>query len=245
YTAVIGRGKGEEIEETGGYGRRIEYTDIEWTKPNRPLNKPRGSRVLIDPEATQAFGYVQEDGTVTPRTAVVEFSDIEKQSELLEASYDWLVEHRHPKLVFDVNVADGDGLELGDTVYIKYNEIGLNMAVRVGKVIDDLKSGERQVQLGDVAYFKPGKANRDIKRSIRQERRDANNRIYQLKLEFNERFDGEVNQVREDFEQALIDAHAEIQAAEVRMETLIESERNIMMDEFNESVQNARDYAEQ
>src|SRR5699024_6604269 len=32
YTAVIGRGKGEEIEDTGGYGRRIEYTDIEWTK---------------------------------------------------------------------------------------------------------------------------------------------------------------------------------------------------------------------
>src|SRR5699024_7454741 len=236
YTAVIGRGKGEEIEETGGYGRRIEYTDIEWTKPNRPLNKPRGSRVLIDPEATQAFGYVQEDGTVTPRTAVVEFSDIEKQSELLEASYDWLVEHRHPKLVFDVNVADGDGLELGDTVYIKYNEIGLNMAVRVGKVIDDLKSGERQVQLGDVAYFKPGRANRDIKRSIRQERRDANSRIYQLKLEFNERFDNEVKQMLADFEQALIDAHAEIQAAEVRMEALITKTRNDWTDTFEAEV---------
>src|SRR5699024_8387982 len=158
----------------------------------------------------------------------------------------------------------------------------LNMAVRVGKVIDDLKSGERQVQLGDVAYFKPGRANRDIKRSIRQERRDANNRIYQLKLEFNERFDNEVNQMLEDFEQALIDAHAEIQAAEVRMETLITTTRNDWTDtfeaevaeiyrkadedynrieteitgvinstreememEFNESVQNTREYAEQ
>src|SRR5699024_2401930 len=149
---------------------------------------------------------------------------------------DWLVEHRHPKLVFDVNVADGDGLELGDTVYIKYNEIGLNMAVRVGKVIDDLKSGERQVQLGDVAYFKPGRANRDIKRSIRQERRDANSRIYQLKLEFNERFDNEVNQMREDFEQALIDAHDGIQAAEQRMEALITKTRNEWTDTFEADV---------
>src|SRR5699024_7801198 len=112
----------------------------------------------------------------------------------------------------------------------------LNMAVRVGKVIDDLKSGERQVQLGDVAYFKPGRANRDIKRSIRQERRDANNRIYQLKLEFNERFDNEVNQMLEDFEQALIDAHAEIQAAEVRMETLITTTRNDWTDTFEAEV---------
>ena len=236
YTAVIGRGRGEEIEDTGGYGRRIEYTDIEWSKPSRPLNKPRGSRVLIDPEATQAFGYVQEDGTVTPRTAVVTFSDIEEQSELIEASYDWLVEHRHPKLLFDVNVADGDGLELGDTVHIKYNEINLNMAVRVGKVIDDLKSGERQVQLGDVAYFKPGRANRDIKRSIRQERRDANSRIYQLKLEFDERFDNEVQQMWDDYEQALIDAHAEIQAAEVRMEALINTTRTDWTDTFNAEV---------
>src|SRR5699024_2913636 len=60
-----------------------------------------------------------------------------------------------------------------------------------------------------------------------------------------DRFDGEVNQMREDFEQALIDAHAEIQAAEERMETLIEYERDTMMNEFNESVQNTRTYAEQ
>src|SRR5699024_3352471 len=55
-----------------------------------------------------------------------------------------------------------------------------------------------------------------IKRSIRQERRDANNRIYQLKLEFSERFDGEVNQMLEELEQALIDVHAEIEASEQR-----------------------------
>src|SRR5699024_6208103 len=94
----------------------------------------------------------------------------------------------------------------------------------------------RQVQLGDVAYFKPGRANRDIKRSIRQERRDANSRIYQLKLEFNERFDNEVNQMREDFEQALIDAHAGIQAAEQRMEALITKTRNDWTDTFEAEV---------
>src|SRR5699024_3225169 len=158
----------------------------------------------------------------------------------------------------------------------------LNMAVRAGKGTDDVKLGGRQVQRGDVACFKAGRATRDIKRSMRQERRDANSRINQLKLEFNERFDNEVNQMREDFEQALIDAHAGIQAAEQRMEALITKTRNDWTDtfeaevaeiyrkadedynrieaeitgvinstreememEFNESVQNTREYAEQ
>src|SRR5699024_2868358 len=40
YTAVIGRGKGEEYEDTGGYGRRIEYTNVTWSKPKNPLDKP-------------------------------------------------------------------------------------------------------------------------------------------------------------------------------------------------------------
>ncbi len=32
YTSIIGRGKGEEVGD--GYGRRIEFTDVEWKKLN-------------------------------------------------------------------------------------------------------------------------------------------------------------------------------------------------------------------
>src|SRR5699024_4709422 len=60
--------------------------------------------------------------------------------------------------------------------------------------------------------------------------------IYQLKLEFNERFDNEVKQMLADFEQALIDAHAGIQAAEQRMEALITKTRNDWTDTFEAEV---------
>src|SRR5699024_11730079 len=82
YTAVIGRGKGEEYEDTGGYGRRIEYTNVTWSKPKNPLDKPLGERILIDPGATQLFGY-KEDGTVRPRIKVEVLSDIEAPTQLL------------------------------------------------------------------------------------------------------------------------------------------------------------------
>src|SRR5699024_12097726 len=55
YTAVIGRGKGEEYEDTGGYGRRIEYTNVTRRKPNNPLDKPLGQRILISHDASQLY----------------------------------------------------------------------------------------------------------------------------------------------------------------------------------------------
>src|SRR5699024_5882331 len=112
-------------------------------------------------------------------------------------------------------------------------------------MVDLLDAENADVELGDYAHFKESKVQRKTRENNNQYRRETSSRIQQLKEQFNERFDGEVNQMREDFEQALIDAHAEIQAAEERMETLIEYERNTMMDEFNESVQNTREYAEQ
>src|SRR5699024_4419666 len=99
--------------------------------------------------------------------------------------------------------------------------------------------------LGDYAHFKESKVQRKTRENNNQYKRETSSRIQQLKEQFNDRFDGEVNQMREDFEQALIDAHAEIQAAEERMETLIEYERHTMTKEFNENVQEARNYAEQ
>src|SRR5699024_4031347 len=99
--------------------------------------------------------------------------------------------------------------------------------------------------LGDYAHFKESKVQRKTRENNNQYKRETSSRIQQLKEQFNDRFDGEVNQMLEELEQALIDVHAEIQAAEERMETLIEYERDTMMDEFNEHVQEARNYAEQ
>src|SRR5699024_12714428 len=86
------------------------------------------------------------------------------------------------------------------------------------------------------SHFKESKVQRKTRESNNQYRRETSSRIQQLKEQFNDRFDGEVNQMREDFEQALIDAHAEIQAAEQRMEALITTTRNDWTDTFEAEV---------
>src|SRR5699024_7437527 len=108
YTAVIGRDKEEDLGDDA-YGRRIEYTDVEWKTPNNPMNKPKGSRVLHDENATQLFGY-HEDGKVSPRTKVEIFEDIEDPAKLLRASYNCLRENSIPKAVFKLTVQAGYGL---------------------------------------------------------------------------------------------------------------------------------------
>ena len=238
YTAVIGRGKGEEIEETGGYGRRIEYTDVVWTTPSMPLNKPAGTRVLEDTNATQLFGY-KENGVVKPRVKVEVFSDIESPSELIQASYEWLMDNNVPKAVFSLKVADGDGLNLGDEVYVIYRDIDLVKSARVEKVIDDLASGNRDVEFGDTAYFDTDRRLSGLRSDLKRYSGETGDRIYQLKMEFNRRFDEEVSSWVAEFEQNLIDQKALIEADRENMTNLIEGNRTEWTESFNASVAEA------
>ena len=244
YTAVIGRGKGEEIEETGGYGRRIEYTDVVWTTPSKPLNKPAGSRVLEDPNATQLFGY-KENGVVKPRIKVEVFSDIESPTELIQASYEWLMDNNVPKAVFSLKVADGDGLNLGDEVYVIYRDIDLVKSARVEKVIDDLVSGNRDVEFGDTAYFDTDRRLSGLRKDLKRYSGETGDRIYRLKMEFNRRFDEEVSSWIEEFEQNLIDQKAQIEADRENMTNLIEGTRTEFTDNLNAEITQTKEYAEQ
>ena len=244
YTAVIGRGKGEEIEETCGYGRRIEYTDVVWSKPSKPLNKPAGTRVLEDPNATQLFGY-KENGVVKPRIKVEVFSDIESPSELIQASYEWLMDNNVPKAVFSLKVADGDGLNLGDEVYVIYRDIDLVKSARVEKVIDDLVSGNRDVEFGDTAYFDTDRRLSGLRADLKRYSGETGDRIYRLKMEFNRRFDEEVSSWIEEFEQNLIDQKAQIEADRENMTNLIEGTRTEFTDNLNAEITQTKEYAEQ
>lgn len=244
YTAVIGRGKGEEIEETGGYGRRIEYTDVVWTTPSKPLNKPAGTRILEDPNATQLFGY-KENGVVKPRIKVEVFSDIESPTELIQASYDWLMDNNVPKAVFSLKVADGDGLNLGDEVYVIYRDIDLVKSARVEKVIDDLVSGNRDVEFGDTAYFDTDRRLSGLRSDLKRYSGETGDRIYRLKMEFNRRFDEEVSSWVAEFEQNLIDQKAQIEADRENMTNLIEGTRSEFTDNLNAEITQTKEYAEQ
>ena len=237
YTAVIGRGKGEEITETGGYGRRIEFTDVVWGD-NKPLRKPAGSRMLEDKNATRLFGY-KENGVVKPRIKVEVFSDIESPTELLQASYEWLMANNTPKAVFSLKVPDGDGLDLGDEVYVIYRDIDLVKTARVEKVIDDLKSGRRDVEFGDTAYFNVNRRMKSIENNLKRVGNEQGGAIYNLKKQFDERFNQMVSDYRDEFEQAKIDILAEVEADRARMEAEFNQAINDWTDAFNADVEQA------
>ena len=108
-TALVGRGKGEEEtdeetgEATGGYGRRINFSDVVWSKAKGdPADKPAGQEYVEDVQATKVFGY--DDGK--PRIGIVVFEDIEDPVELLKATWTSLKSSDRPKVTFKANVTD-------------------------------------------------------------------------------------------------------------------------------------------
>lgn len=153
YTALVGRGKGEEQtdeetgEATGGYGRRINFSDVVWSKANGdPADKPAGQEFIEDPEATKVFGY--DDGK--PRTGIVVFEDIEDPTELLQATWTALKSSERPKASFKANVTDVGNLVLGDTIAIIRHELQIEYFTRVYKVTHDLQNKQNNViEMGD------------------------------------------------------------------------------------------------
>lgn len=152
-TALVGRGKGEEKldddtgEATGGYGRRINFKDVVWSKANGdPTDKPAGQEYVENKEATKIFGY--DDGT--PRTGIVVFEDIEDPAELLKATWDSLLSSCRPKVCFKASVTDVGDLRLGDTIAIIRHDLGIEYFTRVFKVVRDLKNEQNNtVEMGD------------------------------------------------------------------------------------------------
>lgn len=152
-TALVGRGKGEEKyddstgEATDGYGRRIGFSDVVWSKANGdPVDKPVGQEYVEDPEATKIFGY--DDGK--PRTSVILFDDIDDPVELLKATWASLKSSDRPKVSFKAQVTDVGNLQLGDTIAIIRHEISIEYFTRVFKVDHDLlNKNNSTIEMGD------------------------------------------------------------------------------------------------
>ena len=153
YTALVGRGKGVQVNngdtdtDPDGYGRRITFADVVWsTQSGNPLNKPAGQEYLEDPNATAAYGF--PDGH--PRIGFVTFQDCEDPNELIQLTYDKLQEVNHPQVQFSASIADVGSLDLGDTIAIVRHDIGIEYYTRVFKVVHDLlDSSNNTVELGD------------------------------------------------------------------------------------------------
>lgn len=163
-TALIGRGKGEEIyhdadgnkttapasnadDAPDGYGRRINFADVVWSKANgNPVDKPAGQEYVEDPAATAVYGF--DDGK--PRIGLEVFEDITDPDELLQATWKALQVLKRPKVSFKASVIDVGNLGLGDTVAIIRHDIQIEYFTRVYKVTHNLLDEKQNtIELGD------------------------------------------------------------------------------------------------
>ena len=169
YTAAIGRGKGEQKfdddgEATGGYGRRINFSDVVWSKAaGDPVDKPAGQEYVEIPEMTAQFGY--SDGS--PRVKVCVYQDIEDPATLLQKTYEELLVNSRPLVQFRATITEAGNLELGDTVSIIRKELGIYYKTRVFSVKRDLLGGSLvEINLGDNLEVSQADYNRSLRKEI-------------------------------------------------------------------------------
>ena len=153
YTAVVGRGKGEETD-TGAYGRRISFEDVEWRRTSgQPVDKPVGQEYVEIPAMTKLYGF--EKGT-KPRIKIVEFQDETDKEKLLRLSYEWLEKNSRMQVEYSAKVLNVGNLELGDTVGIFNPKLGIKYETRVFKVKRNLVNNKlTEFGIGDKVTTSP------------------------------------------------------------------------------------------
>ena len=241
YTAAVGRGRGEESGD--GFGPRLEFGDIAWSKDG--ITKPVGQNYIELPSATAEFGFV-ENGVVKPRIAPeVVFEDIEDKKKLADATYYWLLENCLPKATWKTEVARIGNLKLGDTVGVLYKAAGIIKRARVEKIEYNLLDPElSKLTLGDFHHFENRQTKR-INAQIKRLGRDSNDRITRIKNEWNAWIDNQFTAALNEFEQNLIDQQAQIESDRANMTNLIEGTRTEFTDNLNTEIAQTKEYAEQ
>lgn len=159
-TALIGRGKGEQStddtgEATGGYGRRIQFKEVDWSVARGDLvDKPAGQNYVTNESARNVYG-LHQNGVIKHRFGVYTNEDIEDPVELLKATYKELQRLSVPIVTFKANLLDlANAIEqdiwIGDSVGIVRDQIGIAFEARIHKlVIDKLDNNRSVAELGD------------------------------------------------------------------------------------------------
>lgn len=152
YTAILPRGKGEQVSSgtdgsPDGYGRRIDISGVTWSKSSgKPLDKPAGSKILEDPDATAKYGHINGSA----RLYLTTFDEIEDPNVLIQQAYQTLMSINHPLVEYSATVAKVGNLSLGDTVLIMHSDRDLSYKTRVFEVKYDLLNPEMtELSLGD------------------------------------------------------------------------------------------------
>lgn len=158
FTALIGRGKGEQVssaEESGkggdGYGRKITFEDVVWSKAKGdPLDKPKGQKYLEIPEMTRTYGIKKSDGTMKPKIGFTEFNEEEDPNELIKLTYQTLINSARPQLTLKTSSVYLRGVKIGDTIRVVRHDKKLDYDTRIFEItFNRLNNQSSDIKLGD------------------------------------------------------------------------------------------------
>ena len=157
FTALIGRGKGEELsapnEENnhGTYGRRITFEDVVWeTKKGNPVDKPKGQKYVELPEMTKRYGIKNADGTMRAKVGFAVFEDEEDKNALIKRTYDELIRASRPQLTLKTSTVYLKGVKIGDTIRVVRHDKKLDYDTRIFEItFNRLNNESSDIKLGD------------------------------------------------------------------------------------------------
>ena len=158
FTALIGRGKGEQVssaeesdKKTDGYGRKITFENVVWdVAKGNPVNKPKGQRFVELPEMTKIYGIKNTDGSIRPKIGFVDFQEEEDPGFLLERTYKALVDAARPQLTLKTTSAYLRGVKVGDTIRVVRHDKKLDYDTRIFEItFNRLNNESSDIKLGD------------------------------------------------------------------------------------------------
>ena len=157
FTALIGRGKGEELSAPSGentqgtYGRRITFEDVVWeTKKGNPVDKPKGQKYVELPEMTKRYGIKNADGSMRAKVGFAVFEDEEDKNALIKRTYDELVNASRPQLTLKTSTVYLKGVKIGDTIRVVRHDKKLDYDTRIFEItFNRLNNESSDIKLGD------------------------------------------------------------------------------------------------
>ena len=156
FTALIGRGKGEEVSASNeggqaGYGRRITFEDVVWEKAKgAPVDKPKGQKYVELPEMTKKYGIKNADGTMRAKIGFVVFQEEEDANVLIRRTYDQLVNASRPQLTLKTSTVYLKDVNIGDTIRVVRHDKKLDYDTRIFDItFDRLNDESNDIKLGD------------------------------------------------------------------------------------------------
>ncbi|HEM6372616.1 TPA: phage tail protein [Streptococcus suis] len=149
FTALIGRGKGEETGD--GYGRKITFENVVWSRTQgKPVDKPKGRKYLELPLMTRQYGIKNADGSMRPKIGFVDFSEEENPEVLIERTYRALIDAARPQLTLKTSSVYLRGVKVGDTIRVVRHDKKLDYDTRIFEItFNRLNNQSSDIKLGD------------------------------------------------------------------------------------------------